>query len=76
MIESVVRLVSPQSSQQWASCHLELAPGLSLEAPLVRQTRWALHSLWSPEETLNEEISVGIYSIVALHLWHLNVLCS
>ena len=39
---------SPQSSQQWASYHLEQVHCLDLVVPLVQQTLWALHSLWSP----------------------------
>lgn len=42
--------LSPPSSLQWANCHPEPARGRSLGAPLVQRTRWAVHSLWSPDQ--------------------------
>lgn len=42
--------LSPPSSLQWANCHPEPARGRSLGAPLVQQRRWAVHSLWSPDQ--------------------------
>lgn len=50
---------SPQSAPQWASRHPGPAHPRSPGAPLGLQTRWAWHSLWSPGETFDQQISVG-----------------